>query len=361
MPIIPISSASDNFIDVQQSYGPFKAVANIGACTYVSSFIKLGEEVPCRMLCHVLIGRFCSVGGNVQFQIGLNHIYNNVVTTYPFDDVSIAKAFGKKGKNYAHEMIPPLRHQFNNHYQIIIGHDVWIGDHAVIMSGVRIGNGAIIGEKAVVAKSIPPYAIAVGNPARVVKYRFPDEVIKKMQTISWWNWNIEKILENVPLMYDIENFISKYYVAESENNLGEGGRVNLDLTPKLQAGYKVYQFIADYRSICPLWRRVLLGFCQSNFEKAILVIWADGSLIDRDLQEMKMIINYAGKDISQNLIFIRSSNNVVFAPNLLKQATHFITTREMVTLECLKYLYDTDVKIVSALDDNIFENEPPVP
>jgi len=73
----------------------------------------------------------------------------------------------------------------------IIGNDVWIGANAIILSGVNISNGCIIGAGSVVATDISPYAIAVGNPAKIIGYRFEEEVIKKLQKISWWNANRE--------------------------------------------------------------------------------------------------------------------------------------------------------------------------
>ncbi|MBY0355725.1 MAG: CatB-related O-acetyltransferase [Rickettsiales bacterium] len=80
---------------------------------------------------------------------------------------------------------------------VVIGHDVWVGLSATILSGVTIGNGAVIGTKAVVSRDVPPYAIAVGNPARIVKYRFTPEEIAELQDVQWWDWPEEKIRRNI--------------------------------------------------------------------------------------------------------------------------------------------------------------------
>lgn len=89
-----------------------------------------------------------------------------------------------------------------------IGNDVWIGYRAMILSGVTVGDGAIIGAGAVVTKDVPPYSIVAGNPAKVVKYRFDEETREVLLRIKWWEWEIEKIVDNVHILCsnDIDAF-----------------------------------------------------------------------------------------------------------------------------------------------------------
>ena len=86
---------------------------------------------------------------------------------------------------------------WDNKGDIVVGNDVWIGYEAVILSGVTIGDGAVIGARAVVTKDVPPYTIVGGVPAKPIKKRFSDESIKKLQSIRWWDWSKEKIAENI--------------------------------------------------------------------------------------------------------------------------------------------------------------------
>ena len=88
------------------------------------------------------------------------------------------------------------------------------------MGGVRIGNGAVIGARAVVAKNVPPYAVAVGNPACVIKYRFPQEIIDKLQKIKWWNWSDEKILSLLSELKDVRRFVDKFTEGVQEETRG---------------------------------------------------------------------------------------------------------------------------------------------
>ena len=86
---------------------------------------------------------------------------------------------------------------YPNKGNTVIENDVWIGYQATILPGVRIGNGAVIGAHAVVTHDVPPYMIVGGNPAKVIRQRFNEATIARLQTLQWWNWPIEKITQNV--------------------------------------------------------------------------------------------------------------------------------------------------------------------
>ncbi|WP_281040324.1 MULTISPECIES: CatB-related O-acetyltransferase [unclassified Mesorhizobium] len=83
---------------------------------------------------------------------------------------------------------------------IVVGHDVWIGARAIIMSGVTIGNGAVIGAGSVVTKDVPPYAIVAGSPARIIRYRFSPDVVDRIQASEWWTWSDERIRDQIKLL-----------------------------------------------------------------------------------------------------------------------------------------------------------------
>lgn len=96
--------------------------------------------------------------------------------------------------------------------KIIIGSDVWIGRNAVLLGGITIGHGAIIGAYSVVAKDIPPYAVVVGNPCVIKRYRFTTEQIAELLKIAWWNWPEEVVTQRAEELKDINSFIEKYKV-----------------------------------------------------------------------------------------------------------------------------------------------------
>ena len=288
----------------------------------------------------ILIGRFCSLANKIYFIMGANHPYKNV-TTFPFYlDFVVESVFGN---------VKLLPFKVPNHYQVILGHDVWLGYGVKILSGVKIGNGAVVGAGAVVAKDIPPYAIAVGNPARVIKYRFDGETIKKLLAVKWWNWDLKKIADNVPLMANVEKFLAIHCSPPLENFPED------DLSRLIENfGGRVYQFIADFRAARPLWKKVVRDFCRSDFEKNLLVIYLGRDATEENFQSLAAEVNRFDDRARKNILLITTGDKN-FSVAALRKGTHFITSREMVTLEALDYLWNTDVKIISALDDGIFE------
>ena len=138
----------------------------------------------------LIIGKFCSIASGAKFIMGpANHRISSV-TTYPFH------VFG----GIWSEKTPPHLSQLPFKGDTIIGNDVWIGRESVIMPGVKIGDGAIIAAYSVVAKDIPPYTVAGGNPARPIKKRFDDELIDILLRLKWWDLPAEKLAGILPLL-----------------------------------------------------------------------------------------------------------------------------------------------------------------
>lgn len=118
---------------------------------------------------------------------GANHQMNSV-STFPFYTLE------------GWEQVPPAQEDLEIRGDTVIGNDVWIGQNAVILPGVHIGDGAIIGANSVVGKDIPPYHIAVGSPIEIKRKRFDDELIEILEKLQWWNKNIEEINNLIPLL-----------------------------------------------------------------------------------------------------------------------------------------------------------------
>jgi acetyltransferase-like isoleucine patch superfamily enzyme len=141
------------------------------------------------------IGAYCSIAAGVRIVLGGEH-RTDWVTTSPLRIIHELPGAGQDGHPHSKG-------------DVTIGNDVWIGLSATILSGVKIGDGAVIAASAVVASDVPPYAIVAGNPARIVRSRFPLEVREALERIAWWDWPREKVLAAADLLCspDIETFI----------------------------------------------------------------------------------------------------------------------------------------------------------
>lgn len=138
----------------------------------------------------LIIGKFCQIGKGVEFIMnGANH-QMNAISIFPF---YILEGWEQE--------VPSLS-KMPIKGDTIVGNDVWIGQNVTIMPGVIIGDGAIIGANSVVAKSVDPYTIVAGNPAKPIRKRFDDELIELMLKFKWWNKEIDKINSLIPLLSD---------------------------------------------------------------------------------------------------------------------------------------------------------------
>lgn len=134
------------------------------------------------------IGKYCSFAGGVKIFLGDNHRLD-WLSTFPFP--AFADDWPAAAGN---------REYFATKGDVVIGSDVWVGQEAFLLSGVNIGHGAVIGARAVVASDIEPYAVAVGNPARVIRRRFSDAAITRLLELAWWDWPEAVIREHVHIL-----------------------------------------------------------------------------------------------------------------------------------------------------------------
>ncbi len=146
----------------------------------------------------LIIGKFCMIASGVTFIMnGANHL-TEAISSYPF------AIFGHDWKDAMNGKAYPTKGD------TVVGNDVWIGFNATIMPGVKIGDGAIIAANSTVTKDVAPYSIAGGNPASLIRKRFTEKQIEKLLKIKWWDWDVKKITENLPLLTggEIEKFSS---------------------------------------------------------------------------------------------------------------------------------------------------------
>lgn len=137
----------------------------------------------------LIIGRYCAIARGVQFIMnGANHKMSGI-STYPF------QIFGN-----GWERVMPSMGDLPYKGDTVIGNDVWVGYEALIMPGVNVGNGAIISSRSVVVSDVPAFAVAGGNPAKVIRDRFDESTVARLEQIAWWDWPAEKVTQHLELI-----------------------------------------------------------------------------------------------------------------------------------------------------------------
>ncbi|MFA7361210.1 MAG: CatB-related O-acetyltransferase [Candidatus Kapaibacterium sp.] len=144
------------------------------------------------------IGKFCSIANNVFIGPG----------KHPVNFVSLHPIFYRDNSRAGYTFTTEL--EYDEYGSVEIENDVWIGTNTIIMPGVKISNGAIIAAGAIVTKNIPPFAIAGGIPAKVIKFRFDDSTVKYLQEIKWWNRDPEYLKANYKYFHSIESFMERF-------------------------------------------------------------------------------------------------------------------------------------------------------
>lgn len=183
----------------QVHFGRFTEVADF--CSIAESSLDDYSYVMERStIIYSIIGKFVNIASDVRINPG-NH---------PMDWVSQHHFMYRRRRYGFAEKDDGTFFNWRRMQQVHIGHDVWIGQRSTIMPGISIGNGAVIGSGSVVTKNIDPYAVVAGNPARPLRYRFPERIRQVLEEIGWYHWDHETIKERLDDFRDIRLFLEKY-------------------------------------------------------------------------------------------------------------------------------------------------------
>ena len=285
---------------------------------------------------HILVGKYSSLAHNMSFYLGQNHSHASL-STYPFGYV-LNRAAGNE-------------HDVCNRHQIIIGSDVWIGGDVTIMSGVRIGSGAVIGAGAVIAKDVPPYAVVVGNPARVIKYRFDAETIARLLRIKWWNWRQEDIERYIPQYKDdLPAFLERFDpVVQEEPSDAAAAAIRELRAQGFAASYLVPDFDAPAN---PVWPRVIDSFLAAytaEDKTALVLAIPDNAVARACTTEITEHIAEAGE--SAPLIVTHDvEGDLPYSRAALQASSAYITTREAICSAAVEDAAEAGLAIRYGLD-----------
>ena len=161
--------------------GDFTYIADSEFESHVTNFYPWSRD-------KLIIGKFCQIAAGVEFMMNDANHQMNAVSTFPF--------FTLEGW----DMEAPKATDMPYKGDTVIGNDVWIGQNVLILPGVHIGDGAIIGAESVVGSNIEPYTVVAGNPAKIIRKRFDDELIEILENFKWWDKDIETVNSLIPLL-----------------------------------------------------------------------------------------------------------------------------------------------------------------
>ena len=191
--IHPTATIYNSFLGPWTDIGPFSIIEE-------SLFLDYSYTFGDTMITYSEIGKFCSIASHARIN-PVNHPMERVSQhhfTYRRIQYGFSESDDESFFNWRREN------------RCVLGHDVWIGHGATILSGVTIGTGAVVGAGSVVTRDVKPYQIVVGIPARPVRQRFPENVIEKLLTIAWWDWDRKTLEARFPDLLDMNTFLAKY-------------------------------------------------------------------------------------------------------------------------------------------------------
>lgn len=332
-------------IKIEQEYtsdvfneGKSFPVLTIGKDSYIEEAV-VDNVLDSKCIYNVHIGRYTSIAHDVTFIVDMNHDYKRVcqgrISGVTFKRPEMIR---RKG-------------------QIIIMNDCWIGEKATILSGVTIGNGAVVAAETVVTKDVPPYAIVAGNPAKVVGYRFEKEQIEDLLLIRWWNWSNEKVIENAKELYaDVDSFIKKH-IDEAKQNYNSIIPVDIKRIEKKNKGNeKIILYYPDFEQDYPTYPEVIRSFINvySDTNAELLLYIKDDEFIDDKLCLLNNIFEeYEDKNCYINLYI----GDIADERALFNQVDEYITNRNIDNVKHMDMADMFGVRIVSSVDMPIFHNE----
>ncbi len=310
----------------------------------VSALVKAGLDIHFGDdLYNLQIGKYTSLAEDILLIIDMDHDFSAVCQGWQVSELR-HKSFEGVVRNNVKQ----------RKGEIIIGNDCWIGTGATIMNGVIIHDGAVVAANSVVTKDVPPYAIVGGNPAKVIKKRFADEIVEKLKWIRWWDWNEEKVLSaGSGLLSDAEVFVKEYY-EESREQIIQKSERDPFFTRTVQ-NEKVFSYIVDYESPIASYPEIIKAFCTKFFKtNNQLVLYFPAHLTEKN-KAVDVVINelekYKDAECSVSLVY----DDRAVIDSIIKNCDSYITSRSTVNVRAVGLAELFGKEIVSGFNLPIWE------
>lgn len=296
---------------------------------------------------NVQIGNFNSIAEGLSIHLGRNHNIKKVETG------ALEVFFKQRNIVQSNE-----DSSFNQKGSVIIQNDVWIGANVTIVPNVIVRNGAVIARNSHVVSDVPPYAIVGGNPARVIGYRYPKELVEKLQVIQWWYWDQEKIIENAEYFNeDVERFCNEFFPEANE-----AFKLELEKRDINQDAYFAFvDWYEAYSSYPFILKQFLKKYADRKDKKLILYVLEDKKTgqIDNELyQRLKGIITFSNNSEEVLCTIDFRTGTIGDAKSVFLNCSHYVIARTYyaVMFSCLADKHN--IEIISGVDSNIqFEKQ----
>lgn len=295
--------------------------------------------------CHnIHIGKYTCIGIGINIILDMSHDYHSLYQ-------GIIPEFAQKGG--ARNGNGQILRRIQRKGQVLIGNDVWIGNGVTILGGVRIGNGAVVAAGSVVVKDVPPYAVVGGNPAKIIKYRFPEDVIHKLQRIAWWNWSSKEISDRKEDMQgEVKLFAEKYdcspvkYVKKNDCIVNRIGKEDISLMV----------YFMDFDDDYPVYTNVITSFMKTyhNMDAELLLCY-DARSRNTEMQMKRMIEILQQYENVNALINVYGFVSEDEEEKIISESDIFITNRDNATLKRVEYADWYQVEVLSGVDIPMFK------
>lgn len=336
------------FLKLEENNKVFRAL-NIGAYSYIvdckimsrtTSNIDIGVH-------SIHIGKYTSISDNFKIIIDMDHDYRSLYQGIIIELSSIDKDVNFDGQ---------ILKRTNRKGEVLIGNDVWIGANVTVMGGVRIGDGAVVATGTVITKDVPPYAIVCGNPQKILKYRFSDEIIEKLRRIRWWNWSNEIIKERgEDFIGEVSDFAEKYDIDRSIINNNCIGII--DDKEKMKTSVIITYFM-DFEDNYPIYNQIINSFLNSYLYKNTRLYLCYNLNNIENKNKMEIIANIIAKDSRlENKISYVGIEDYKEEEDIISQSDILITNRESRTMHRIELADLYHVKVISGVDLPLFKKE----